>query len=309
MIFKKSFCFTLLLAFVMTAGAQSLSSISRDIIPGGSDAEFKQRDYFITRPDFRLCVSPMCGGVFVKQVNKKKTRCADGSFQNECYVAKIDWSAMDTNGISTANGEMLLQGSIVSKTFSNFGKLGVFNAKAAYAPVGNKQPGSNSVFVGLENNGIVCITTPCFTTDEHILNTGKVRLISDIDLTGVGATKKQLNAAYTLMAQGDVLFAAGINRQEQEFAGPGLTFIAERFYLPVGKTISKCPKGYEMNGGQCVTPYGCVAPEIELKAYGGAAIVDPVTGEVTGMVSTSCVSSCNPPAELSAPAFCSIFYP
>jgi hypothetical protein len=67
--------------------------------------------------------------------------------------------------------------------------------------------------------------------------------------------------------------------------------------------------GYEYKNGQCVTPYGCIAPELELKAYGGAAIVDPVTGEVSGTVTTSCVASCDAPAVSTEPGRCEVYYP
>ncbi len=46
--------------------------------------------FFTARPDFRKCATPMCGGYFVKAVNKKRTRCADGTEQRECYVAELD---------------------------------------------------------------------------------------------------------------------------------------------------------------------------------------------------------------------------
>jgi hypothetical protein len=301
----KMFCLTLLSASAFNATAQPVLST---MMPVATDSGFNQRQYFTSRPDLRKCVSPLCGGLFVKQVNKNKTRCADGSLQNECYVAEVDWSAISSDPID-ANDNLLLQGTIASKTFDNFGNLGIFKAQAAYTPVVDKVLKNNNTFVGLENNGIVCITTPCFSVDEHVLNSSKIRPISSINLENVGATQAQVTAAYDMMAQEGVLLAAGVNRQEQGVAGLGLTFTARQFYLPINTATGKCPEGYEANGEQCVTPFGCIAPEIELQAHGGAAFVDPVTGETKSTITTSCVTSCESPAVLDAPARCSVFYP
>src|SRR5688500_1902707 len=48
-------------------------------------------DYFLVRQDRRRCMSPLCGGYFVKRVNQSRTRCANGRWMPECYVAEIDW--------------------------------------------------------------------------------------------------------------------------------------------------------------------------------------------------------------------------
>ena len=56
--------------------------------------------YLRVRPDYRRCVSPLCGGSWVSRVNQRTTRCADGTWAAECYVAAIDWSA---TGLSKSN--------------------------------------------------------------------------------------------------------------------------------------------------------------------------------------------------------------
>ena len=35
--------------------------------------------FIVTRRDIRRCISPICGGYFVKRVNQATTVCADGS--------------------------------------------------------------------------------------------------------------------------------------------------------------------------------------------------------------------------------------
>ena len=48
--------------------------------------------YWRVRPDFRKCISPICGGWWVSRVNFATTKCADGKLASECYVAGLDWS-------------------------------------------------------------------------------------------------------------------------------------------------------------------------------------------------------------------------
>src|SRR5687767_8167105 len=48
-------------------------------------------EYFLVRQDVRRCISPLCGGYFVKRVNQSRTRCANGRWMRECYVGEIEW--------------------------------------------------------------------------------------------------------------------------------------------------------------------------------------------------------------------------
>src|SRR5689334_21173777 len=60
--------------------------------------------FVVTRRDFRKCISPICGGYFVKRVNQAKTLCADGSQQAECYVSSITYNGV---GLSAREEEEL----------------------------------------------------------------------------------------------------------------------------------------------------------------------------------------------------------
>ena len=47
------------------------------------------------RPDLRLCPSPLCGGAFASLVNQPTTQCVDGVDRAACYLASIDFSALN----------------------------------------------------------------------------------------------------------------------------------------------------------------------------------------------------------------------
>ena len=276
-----------------------------------SSAGFDAQGYYTARQDFRKCVSPLCGGIFVKAVNQKYTKCADGKRREECYVGTVDWSAVGGHPFGSAPGlgfneSILVQGELKPMKDKQFGNLGKFVAKAAYRPA-TANPGRGK-FVALENKGIFCITTPCFSTEEYYLNKRRTRTISGFDFNPTGASAKDVDAAYSLYAENVPVLAVGYNKRERGFAGVGITFYANQFYLPINRTPT-CTKGYLPEGTQCLTPHGCAAPQLELTTFGGAAMVDPITGEISASISYSCVDSCDAPAEMTGPGRCSLALP
>ena len=107
-----------------------------------TDGEFDQRGYFTVRPDFRKCLFPLCGGYFVKAVNRTLTPCPDGSLKAECYIASLN--NREKLNLSSA---VLLQGVIRAKNYGEFGNLGIFLVKAAFSAA--TQAIGDGTFVGL----------------------------------------------------------------------------------------------------------------------------------------------------------------
>ena len=58
--------------------------------------------FIVTRQDFRKCMSPICGGVFVKRVNDATTRCADGK-----YAAEQTYTITVAAGLKDSYGQRL----------------------------------------------------------------------------------------------------------------------------------------------------------------------------------------------------------
>ena len=192
--------------------------------------------YYTIRPDFRRCAPPLCGGFWVQAVNRKDIRCADGSLQEECYVTHLD---MPSSGVATPQpsewlsplSNRLWRGTIVPLDQPPFPGLGVFvvseiwQAATEVAPTGK--------FVRLHDSGIVCVTEPCPTFLEHVLNRHRRRHVHTIDLSGVDASDAQLDAAYEAMYSDDGLLAAGKHFHFAGPAGQGLGFAASQFYFQV----------------------------------------------------------------------------
>lgn len=192
--------------------------------------DFTRYGYYKVRRDQRMCPSPLCGGFWVNRVNRLQTRCADGTRARECYVAAL--RRMPSGGLERGSGkELLLQGRIRNHEFEGVGELGVFVVRRAWQAASTEA--SQGAWIGLENNATVCITSPCYSWDEHVLNRLVTRTASAIDLGGAGAPQELQDQAMQLIADGGVLIARGRNYQVEEANGIGLVFTATQFYLPL----------------------------------------------------------------------------
>jgi len=52
-----------------------------------------EMSYMVSR-DYRDCISPWCGGFWLKAVNEKETKCGDGTMAETCYVTEFDFSVL-----------------------------------------------------------------------------------------------------------------------------------------------------------------------------------------------------------------------
>jgi hypothetical protein len=195
-------------------------------------------DFFTARPDYRKCAAPLCGGYFVKSVNKKLTQCVNGTLQPECYVSSITYDGGTVNyrgGVGNIT-PLLLIGRIEQRYSIDFISSAVFVAKAAFRSATDKS--ATQKFYGVTNNGIVCITTPCFSYDQVLLNsTNRVTQLSDVNLEMSGAKPDDILAAQLLLANGEALYGSGVNQKYRDFAGIGVRFVAQQFYLPIKPVI------------------------------------------------------------------------
>ena len=193
--------------------------------------------YIVTRIDPRMCPSPICGGVYVKQVNRSRTVCADGKFAPECYAPILDWSALGLTQEEAwqleddFRGQSILARGTLQTLDTPFGPLaGLVSTEAWRGVTGNDPLG---IFLGLRPSGIVCITYPCPELLAVWLNHHRRRLIHSLDLTPSGADAKQLDDGYDALYQGAGLLVAGDRRPITGPAGQGVQIVAREFYTKV----------------------------------------------------------------------------
>jgi hypothetical protein len=224
--------------------------------------------YIVTRIDPRMCPSPICGGVYVKRVNKLRTTCADGSTASECYAPILDWSALrltpdETTAVDAEfRGQRILARGKLQKVDTPFGPLAGLVATDAWRGVTGTDP--IGVFFGIRPSGIVCITYPCPELLALRLNQYRRHLeLHSLDLTASGADASQLDLANTALYQGAGLLVAGTRQQISGPAGRGLEIAAREFYTKVGST-----SGGSCSGTDPLPPPGDFCP----------SVYDPVCG-------------------------------
>lgn len=276
-------------------------------VSDGQSAAFDPQGFYSARQDFRRCASPMCGGIYVTEVNHRYLRCPDGKWAKECYVGNVDWQSLGGN-VFDGDETLLLKGEITVGD-DPITSWGTFVVDDAYR--GAVDSPAKGFFVGVQSNGIVCITSPCFSYDQYFLNRRWQTTLSGIRLERTGADKQQIEQAYNILGNGEALLGVGYNRYVKELHGRGKVFVATQFYLPVKADVSVrlCPTGYTETDMGCATRHGCFYPDIEVISVGGAAFEDPDTGELIASQTYSCASSCELPGELISEGYCSLALP
>jgi len=252
--------------------------------------------YIVTRADYRKCMYPMCGGYFVKRVNKGKTKCADGTKQAECHVAEIDLTALGLSDDEAATFEKTLAAGhgLVRGALSNVDggfaiPVETLTATDGWRGATTNEPAGKTWAVS--SSGIVCITHPCPSLSEAKLNTSKTRLLHELDLAASGASQDDVTAGSNAVFDQGIL-VAGKHKKVTGPAGKGRKLVASQFYLPVEPTDPTgtacggftyppnppCPKGYvcDQPANACYIadlPGTCQPqPEVCTKQY------DPVCG-------------------------------
>jgi hypothetical protein len=237
---SKIFLLSSLCLAPLAAGCASAADEATDE-SGEDTAELRVRGnsgfFVVTRPDYRRCISPLCGGYYVKRVNAVTSRCGDGTYAKECYVSELDLEALGLSDEEKSNfhgeavqGKAILRGGFESIDWSsaNLSKLTVTEGWKGANGVVN--PSGTSYRV--TSSGIKCITWPCPTIKEAKLNSTKSALVHGLDL-GTTAAQEVLDEAYNALSDKDGVLVTGGHVTIHGPAGAGKTLVAAEFYTRV----------------------------------------------------------------------------
>lgn len=228
-------------------GEEEVVAESEDAITG---APSNYGYFIVTRRDLRRCISPVCGGFWVKRVNEAKTRCADGSLQAECYVESISLkgvglSAREESDVRGAveSGHALVKARTYKKKLNSI-TLGTLKANEAWVGATKSVDGSfDGTFYRAADNGLRCIKAPCPSTSATALGTKDSWNVIDVKLANTQNKADQetldraTNALYT---QEGILVAGGVALPKclpGSNCGPFVT--VSEFYLEVSRTEGK----------------------------------------------------------------------
>jgi hypothetical protein len=197
-------------------------------IPGGAESVTAPPTTFLVRPNLRMCPSPVCGGAWVRRVNHATTRCADGTLARECYVARM--SGIPEKLASALAGSVLAQGRLVAARIDGFPGLGALAATSAWRPAGARRPRGTTYRV--RDNGVRCVTTPCFSLAARALETNRRMTLSELDLDGVGASPTDDERALRDLGRGGIIVTGRVRAvPDAGPAGAGRALRATQLWL------------------------------------------------------------------------------
>jgi hypothetical protein len=191
--------------------------------------------YVRLRPDPRMCPSPMCGGWWVRRVNRDTIICGNGMVSPECYAATVDSTGLDltdeersTVEEALARGTALLRGRLTRGTLTGpppLVKLDVLTVTEIWLRYGRAQT-SGSVF-RVEDNGVRCVRAPCFSLHASVLNTTRHRDVSSLGLAASGASAAAARRARAALEEAGVM----VEGRVVATADGGRTLRASAFWL------------------------------------------------------------------------------
>jgi hypothetical protein len=167
--------------------------------------------FFSIEQDYRKCIYPLCGGYWVSRVNRYYTQCADGSWQDRCYVAELDFAASGLSddqaaGLKTDLGGFLVRGTVTARDFGeNLGSHGVLDVTEAWRGASDNEPWG--LFTKVYDNGIRCITTPCPSTSEAKINSWRSTTLDELDIDYTGVSDDEKAAIFQSMAENGLIVA------------------------------------------------------------------------------------------------------
>lgn len=228
---------------VLAAGllaAIAATGCAVSVTPGGPPGEPQgsTSTYFIvTRPDVRRCAFPLCGGVFVARVNQLSTVCADGTRQADCHAAEIDLTQLrlsDEQQSELAGAfeqeRALVRGRLVQVDQGLAFPVDTLVVTEGWRGVTESVPSGR--FSRLTDSGIRCVTFPCPSFLEELLNSNKTQSIAEVDLSASDATPDEMELGFRELNENGIL-AAGSTKVVSGPAGTAAGFMASEFYVRV----------------------------------------------------------------------------
>ncbi len=222
--------------------------------------------YYTVRQDLRRCISPVCGGFWVRRVNQARTTCQDGSQAAECYVADLDLARLDLDDATLSRlndsiraGQAVLRGSIRAGLSYGGNTLGRFGATEGYRAISSATPVGS--FYRVNDLGVRCITFPCFSLHAAKLNSTVSTQLSAVS----GSPDVAITASGTI-------FAGTIRTVPH--AGPAgtgreLAYTAAYERVKRDACLTLAEDACRLNPACVLAPSGCDRPACEPDGEGG----------------------------------------
>ncbi|MCA2979786.1 MAG: hypothetical protein INH41_27730 [Myxococcaceae bacterium] len=218
--------------------------------------------YVVLRKDLRRCVSPMCGGWWVRDVNRATVR--------EVYVSGFDFKPsgltdeVQVKVTEASDGEVVLRGRL-GPTEPRFGTR-PFVVAEAYRGMPGVSVGAGEVFSTVERAlGVHCVTTPCPDLRARRLHSSDSTLLHGVEVSR--AARASVDARWLkhrVTDRGAVVAARVVTRGRETVLDVGQVFmrLPEPLQSCPRLQLQQCPAGrtlsWARDESRCLMPTGCV---------------------------------------------------
>lgn len=252
--------------FLVVCGGQSpdLAADASDDLTDDGFSLSTTRDTFVqVRHDYRKCVSPLCGGYWVKDLNGNAA---------ERYVNSLDFSATFLEGAEldavtgASDYSVVLLGRLGAKEKAF--KTRPFLVTQAFRALPGVEAAAGDQFYQVASNDVVCVVAPCANLDVSRLNRSAGHaVVSDVLLDSVTKTLVDGNWLANRITNSQALVAGRIIKR-----GKTKTLEVSQVFLGLPERTQSCPKvavpqcgegtveAWYRNENRCLIPEGCVEP-------------------------------------------------
>jgi hypothetical protein len=153
-------------------------------------------------------------------------------------VAELDLSALRVSGETrgrlsglVATGRALARGTVVTGQIEGFPDLNTLVVSEVWTASSSPRKPEGTLRI-LRDNGVRCVTFPCYSIHAARLNEHAHTDVSGVQLTSTGAPAPERRKALAQIAARGLIAAGTIVRVPNAGpAGAGATFVATQFYL------------------------------------------------------------------------------
>lgn len=241
-----------------------------DVLEDGAELSTSSRTYVALRRDVRRCVSPMCGGWFVHDLNRVAL--------TETYVNSLDFtpatslSEREQEQVKgAADGEVVLRGKLGPKE-SRFNTRSFIVSEAWRGLPGAQVAAGESVFKVAGAN-VQCFRAPCPSFEAVRANYTAKALFHQIDFASV--TEGRVDAAWlqdSVLEDGALAAGALVPQGKPGALDITTSLVLSQVFFKLPEDIGPCPqvkmapcangqtRTYKRDSDRCIVPSSCVSP-------------------------------------------------
>ena len=218
--------------------------------------------YVVFRHDMRRCISPLCGGYWVSDLNRKT--------QREEYVSGLDFSGSglteetQAKALEAGEGEIVLRGKL-GPTETHFNTRAFLVLEAFRGMPGVRAAATDSFYRVERADSIRCIVAPCPSLRAIKLHTTQQTLFHEVSVTR--ASKTNVDARWMtsrITDKGALVAAAFVTRNRST------TLDVAQVFMRLPEPSQSCPRialpscaaGFTLswvrNENRCLLPAACV---------------------------------------------------